>query len=550
MNKLFLLGLCILCFIVYLNSLNNNFVLDDKFLIINNPLIKSLKLFPLIFQKDIFEYGGVVCPSNKMYRPLQLLTYSIDYRIWRLQPLGYHLVNLLLHLINAILVYYLLLYISGNNKFSKIIGILFLIHPIQVSVVSYISGRADLLASLFMLLSIILFLKFIQSKLKIYYLASLTCALLALFSRENALLLFLFIGLIAILYTEKGKKYWLYASSFILLNLFYILWRVFLFGHYAIIIHPVYISLLSRMVNFFNIIIEYIFILIFPLDLHMFRTTPFIQSYLDIRLYSVIIFILLFAILIIRIRNNKLLLFGALWFLIGIIPTFILMDGYHGLNEAMMSESWLYLSSIGFFVLFISTILSIFKKLRRVLIVCFIVFYSCLTIINNAYWENDFILHKNILDNSSESNYLRINLIVFYIDSHLYEKAASEINKFSIYYPDNPYLYHIWGYYYFNMGQIDKAIDYFHKAIYKEKRFSHAYFYLSLCYRELKQLDKAIEYALEFYRINPYLLINLVNLGDLYTEKKQFAEAGRYYGLAFEIDPENPFLKDKIKNAK
>ncbi len=193
MNKIFILILCVLCFVIYSNSLTNGFVYDDEVLIVNNPAIKYPKLLPLIFKKCLYDYPGIGkdITFDKMYRPLQVLSYALDYRIWKLNPLGFHLANVLLHLFNTILIYYLLLIIS-NNTVSKIVSILFLVHPVHTSVVAYISGRADLLTAFFMLLSLIGFLQFIKLKSKTYYIASLLSALFALYSRENALILFIF----------------------------------------------------------------------------------------------------------------------------------------------------------------------------------------------------------------------------------------------------------------------------------------------------------------------------------------------------------------------
>lgn len=93
-DNFFILGLCLFCFALYFNSLNNNFVSDDRVLIVQNPLIKSFKFLPLFFQKDIYAHSGITAKmGGKMYRPLQLLTYSIDYKIWRFNPFGFHLSN-------------------------------------------------------------------------------------------------------------------------------------------------------------------------------------------------------------------------------------------------------------------------------------------------------------------------------------------------------------------------------------------------------------------------------------------------------------------------
>jgi len=585
MNKIFILILCILCSTIYFNSLTNSFVYDDEGLIVNNPVIKYPKFLPLIFKKCLYDYPGLGkdITFDKMYRPLQLLSYAIDYRIWKLNPFGFHLTNVLLHLFNSILIYYLFLIIS-NNTVSKIASTLFLVHPIHTSVVTYIAGRADLLASSFMLLSLIGFLQFIHSqqenfaiheenerkllsinhnipwlksrgsrrliklRARIYYIASLLSALLALYSRENALLLFIFIALI-LFFLKAKPKYYLYVIPFILLDLFYILLRFSVLGNHAFVLHPSSISLPLRLVNFFNIIPRYLFILAFPLDLHLFRTTPFISDLVNIKTFFAILFILFYIVLLIRYRHNRLLVFGMLWFLTGIIPVFFSLDGYRMLKEAVMAESWLYFSSVGFFI-FIST-QNILKKFNRIIFVSFIAFYGFLTAINNVYWKNNIILYKHISEYiPEERNPVWKNLINSYFKSGLYEDALAEIKKFSIYYPDSAQTYILWGNYYFLTGELNKAVDNYRVALTKDKNNFTIYSNLSLFYKELNQIDEAIDYGLACFKINPYHLDNLIRLGDLYRKKRQFIEANKYYSMALEIDPDNQLIKEKNKECK
>lgn len=550
MNKLFILGLCLLCGIVYFNSLNNDFVFDDNALILNNNFIKSLKFLPLIFKKSLSAYSSAITtmPYDKRYRPLQLLTYNIDYKLWKFNPLGYHLTNVLLHLLNSILVYYLLLIIFNNSTFSKIVSILFLVCPIHTSVVSYISGRADLLVSLFMLLSIIFLYKFIKLKFKRYYAISLLCAAFALLSRENALLLFLFILLLLFILRLK-LKYYLYATPFMALSISYLVLRVFIFGQRAIVMHPAFLTLPLRVINFFSIIPRYLLLLVLPLDLHMFRSMPFIKNLLDIRAFFAILFILFYFIMILRFRKNKLLLFGMFWFLIGIIPVFFYVDAYAFLNEAMMAESWLYVSSIGFFIVFIF-ILNRFKHLGKVLILFIIVFYGFLTKVNNLHWINDYSLVKNILKYSSGKDFMRINLVHYYLTNGFHEDALEEIKKFSNYHPDSLYLYCLWGDYYLVIGELDKAVDNYIRALGKNKKSPFLYYKLSLCYEGLGQPDSAIDSALECFKADPHYVPNLIKIGDLYSMKRQFAEAKKYYHLALELDSDNQLLKEKITDAE
>src|SRR3989339_1150726 len=87
--------------LIYLYTLGNDFAYDDKFTITNNYLIRSWHKIPTIFTNDYFTSSGELS-----YRPVVTLSYFIDYFFWQLNPLGYHLTNLLLHSLNSVFLFF------------------------------------------------------------------------------------------------------------------------------------------------------------------------------------------------------------------------------------------------------------------------------------------------------------------------------------------------------------------------------------------------------------------------------------------------------------
>ena len=221
MNKFVIILLCLLCLGSYANSLNSGFIFDDKALIVSNPFVKSQTLPTEIFKKDIFEHLVGKASFGLMYRPMQVLSYWLDHKVWGLKRFGFHLTNLILHLLNGILIYLILLKLFSDPKVAALASFLFIVHPLHVLVVSYISGRADLLSLLFILLSVFLFLKDL-------YALSVVSGIFALFSRENSLVLFLLIVLIIVF--QKAKKNYALLLPFIFIDLSYMVLRLFLFG--------------------------------------------------------------------------------------------------------------------------------------------------------------------------------------------------------------------------------------------------------------------------------------------------------------------------------
>ncbi|MDD5116685.1 MAG: hypothetical protein PHW98_06465, partial [Candidatus Omnitrophica bacterium] len=147
MNKIFLITLSCICLLVYAPYLNNGFVFDDNALVVENPLVKSPYLLPDIFKTALYDHWLGAQPYDRMYRPLQLLSYRLDYDLWGLKPFGFHLSNILLHLFNSMLVFSLIWLLFKRRMLAASTSILFMAHPVQISSVAYVSARGDLLSA-------------------------------------------------------------------------------------------------------------------------------------------------------------------------------------------------------------------------------------------------------------------------------------------------------------------------------------------------------------------------------------------------------------------
>ena len=131
---------------LYLSTFPREFTnWDDPEYIVNNPLIRSLSLQKL--NKIITE------PYFANYAPLTLLSYALDYSLWKLNPAGYHLHNLLLHLGCVVALFFLLRQFSLPRFVVLGSIVLFAIHPVNVETVSWASERKNLLATFFFFLS-------------------------------------------------------------------------------------------------------------------------------------------------------------------------------------------------------------------------------------------------------------------------------------------------------------------------------------------------------------------------------------------------------------
>jgi protein O-mannosyl-transferase len=171
------LGLILVTFIAYEPALRNGFVFDDYLLITENPMVKADNgLHRFWFTTEALDYY-----------PLTWSLWWVEWRLWGNNPSGYHVINVLLHAINALLVWQILqrLKIPG----AWVAAVVFAIHPVNVATVAWISEQKNTLSMLFFLMAILLYLKFDEENRWRWYGCSLVAFLLALLSKTAVAML-------------------------------------------------------------------------------------------------------------------------------------------------------------------------------------------------------------------------------------------------------------------------------------------------------------------------------------------------------------------------
>ena len=155
-NNIFIITLIIiLTALSYINTLHNSFVYDDNTYVVENRQIRSISNIPKAFissyPPDAKEQG--------LYRPLVTISYIFDYAVWGLNPKGFHLTNLILHILTSIIIYLLALEILKKSWPSLIAALIFALHPVHTEAVTWVVGRAEVMAGLFYFLSFLLYIK-------------------------------------------------------------------------------------------------------------------------------------------------------------------------------------------------------------------------------------------------------------------------------------------------------------------------------------------------------------------------------------------------------
>ena len=181
LNTLALPAILLLTIIVLSPGISKHFVsLDDPAYVLDNPYIKSLSV------KSIGTIFSTFYNAN--YHPLTTLAYAIEYNLFKEDATMYHVVNLLIHLLNISLVYFLILRLDAKPAVAAIVAILFAIHPLHVESVAWISELKDVLNTAFLLAGLISYLNYIKKQKGSALFTCLGFFLLSLLSKPAAVI--------------------------------------------------------------------------------------------------------------------------------------------------------------------------------------------------------------------------------------------------------------------------------------------------------------------------------------------------------------------------
>src|SRR5713226_728865 len=174
-----------------LNTLQNGFVHDDAAQVLNNSFITDFGNLPLAFTSSVWSFltDSIRSLTDVYFRPMFMAQFMINYAIFGTAAWGWHLVNVLIHGAVSILVFVILKDMTGRNWLALATACFFAVHPVHAESVAWISGLTDPLMTLFFLLAFLSYLRFQNNGRKYLVAVSAALYLLAILSKETALVL-------------------------------------------------------------------------------------------------------------------------------------------------------------------------------------------------------------------------------------------------------------------------------------------------------------------------------------------------------------------------
>jgi tetratricopeptide (TPR) repeat protein len=416
--------LLLLALVAYAPALRAGFVWDDHALVLRDPLIRSWRLIWEGFQHFLFTDAG----ASDFYRPLQRLTYLIDYAAFVFAPAGYHLVSVLWHAAAGVALFF---FAAEFLRFCKIgdgrcgwlallAALIWLVHPVQNAAVAYISGRADPLAAAFGFLALFLGLRMLHAprgRRLLFGGATSLCLLASALSKEMGLL-FLLLWFIIVLAHRPRPDLWRAAGMIAAVLVIYLSLRLPAERIAPPIDkHPP--PLLVRPIVVARAVAEYAGLLVLPVRLHMDRdveTHPFgfvrasleqaawreLQTLLGLILIAAAFYALW------RVRRRPAIVLPFLLALVSYLP----VSGFFRLN-ATVAEHWLYLPSAFLFlgvVVALDSLGALRVGLLRVCLTIWILFLAGRTFARTFDWKDQRTFLTRTIAAGGDSTRMWINL--------------------------------------------------------------------------------------------------------------------------------------------
>ncbi len=488
---------------VYFPTVFNDFVnLDDPNYIAENPLVKSLAFDNI---KTIFT-----TPFLGNYQPVTILFYAFEYKVFNLNPHAYHLVNLLLHLVNVILVFLIIDKISKKSILAFITALLFAIHPMHVESVAWIAELKDVLYAFFSLSAILLYLHYLKNKSHkgIYVLALLLFAL-SILAKAQAVILPMVLLLFDYFMNGKiNKKSIIDKIPFFLISILFGVLAFWVQKKAGAVQDYNYFPFLTRILFSCYGLMNYFSKLLLPINLSCFYPYPETHDAINSNwvYVSPAIVLILVGVLIWAFKKSKVIVFGILFFLITIFLVLQLIP----VGDAIIADRYTYIPAIGIFFImayYFDQLLGKYKSQRNLLIgigSIYILVLSFMAFNRGKLWKDSITIYSDCLDN--------------------YQAAIIYNNRGAALYAK---------------GEYQRTIDDFTQCLYLKPRYPHAYKNRAICYDKLGEKEKAMADYTSEIKLYPNDENNYINRGRMETGLNQIDAAVADYSKAISLNPKS-----------
>lgn len=584
-------GMLLIAFLgafIYSNILHAQFIFDDYSSIVDNDAIKNFT----ISLKDI---------SNNRY--LSLLSFTMNYAIGDLKPVGYHIINNFIHIINAILVYCVLILTFKTPYFSSqqsaihrftdsplfiafSTAFIFVSHPVQTQAVTYIAQRATSMATMFYLFSLVMYIKWRLRQLEdrsqkhglyatryMLYAISLISAIFAMKTKEIAFTLPVVIAFYEFSFFNKTSapqyvvsklKRFLYLLPILLTLLIIPLSMLNFKAPVETITQDIdiqsretaNITRTDYLLTQFRVVVTYLRLLILPLNQNLDYRFSVYHSFFDLQVFLSFLFlmsIVVFAVYLFytsrfKHKGLRLMAFGIFWFFI----TLSVESSFIPIRDVVV-EHRLYLPSIGFFIAAVLSVDHLFSNMRLkiALMAAIVLMLSVGTYNRNTIWKDPQTLWEDVIFKSPNNVRAYTELGAIFRDEGRYAEANELFNKALKINSNYALTYYNIGYVHYKNKNYKNALMYFRKtlefnlpSLIRMEVFNSS----GMAYSEMGNDIEAVNAFKEAIKTLPTSIIPYNNLGRQYIKMGSFDSAIEIFKKGLEVR-EEPLLRSNLAIA-
>ena len=583
-NKWFPPIIFVFAFLLYSNTLEHGFVMDDGAVISNHETVK--KGFGGI--KELFGQSSVYGSTKEnfgTYRPLTMSLFVIEWSFFKDNSSAYHFVQVLLYALLCVVIFVLLkkLLKDYHPLLPFITTLLFIAHPIHTEVTANIKSVDEILSLIFCSLTLLFTIKFSETSSKKFLGISFLFFLCALFSKESGVTFILIIPLALLFFTSASRKNILTImavhSSAILIY--------FLARNLALDKAPEGIALINnalagaqtfseRYATSFVILLNYLKLLFFPHPLcwdYGYNQIPLVGFGNPMAIISVLVYLAIgvYAVFVLfkrgfsqftNLQIHKLCSFCILFFLIGlsVSANIVVLIG------STMAERFLFTPSLAFCVLLAFALIKFLKinslslNLNLFPLVIILALFSYKTFFRNQDWETNLTLFAKGTEDCPNS--YRTNTTFAWESVLAGEKETDKAKKkihlqnAVTYYQKGLAIYnkveadwYNYGVSNSNLGKVDEAVKGYQRALAINSKHRNSLYNLATVYLSRKDYQNSLNQFLQAYQIEPDFMDIAFKIGLIYHMGGNPQQAIPYYERYLKNNPNNKDVMNNLSMA-
>lgn len=536
----------LITFFAYLNTLQNDWAYDDWFQIARNQEVTSWSNIPKTFTQSVWRFldESSKQSTDLYYRPIFNSVLIIQYQLFGQKVWAWHLVSVLLHLIVVLLVYALARVWNLDKTIAAVAALIFGLHPVHSEAVAWISSSPDLIASIFILASLLSYEKARAAHIQLHrswMCACLVFALLAMFTKEQSVMLLPFIAVREIFdnsedaFKAKLKRAASRASFFIIPVVLYFAARYHVLGF---ILRSYWseteaITFKEMILTLPSVMLTYARMLFAPYPLMIMYEHPIAKSFGDMIFLLPLLALTVISAAVVWLIKSHVGWRSIFFLILFLLP--VLNIRFFNNAESVIHDRYLYLPSIGFCLLValgIKNLSERFNEQKKFLIVttstialiCFVLIFF-----QNKTWRDDFALFNHALKFAPEKPFLINALANAHSENNQFSKAEKFYRKAVELKPDYVSAYIGLGFSLSKQQRYDEAVKAFQKVIDLSEPLAPDYFNLGSAYIGAAKFDEAEKALLKSLELNPEYSPAHYNLGWLYQQQGKKDLAQQHY---------------------